>query len=107
MIEDKIFESTDCLNAASNSGVTSIHVMVDSARSVGWGRNEAVTLLYFVPWQSALMCSMETHSLETFLSLPLTRIYIGVAVYCVFPLLFLKSVSILSGCHGINICGGH
>ena len=50
-----------------SSGSTSLWVMVTSARSVGWGRNEELTLLYLVPWPSALMCSMETRGSETFL----------------------------------------
>jgi len=35
--------------------------------SVDWGRNEALTLLYLVPWPIALMCSMQTQHSETFL----------------------------------------
>jgi len=49
MIENRICEGTDCLKAALSSGVTSVHVMVTSARSISCGSNEAVTLLYLVP----------------------------------------------------------
>jgi len=37
-----MFEGTDRLNAALSSGMMSQLVMVASARSVGWGSNEAV-----------------------------------------------------------------
>jgi hypothetical protein len=42
-----------------------------------------------------------------FWSTPLTRISIDVAENSLLPLLFVRSVSILSGCPIINICGGH
>jgi hypothetical protein len=48
MIENRIFKCTDHLKAALRS-ITSLQVMVASARSVGWGSNKAVTLLYLVP----------------------------------------------------------
>jgi len=41
--------------------------MAASAKRVNWRRNEALTLLYLVPWPSALMCSMQTQVSETFL----------------------------------------
>ena len=41
-------EGTDCLKAALSSGVTSLQVVVASARSVSRGSNEAVTLLCLV-----------------------------------------------------------
>jgi len=43
--ENRICEGTDCLKAALSSGVTSLKVVVVSARSVSRGSNEAVTLL--------------------------------------------------------------
>ena len=49
VIENRICEGTDCLKAALSSGVTSLQVVVVSARSVSRGSNEAVTLLYLVP----------------------------------------------------------
>jgi len=52
-MENKICEGTDHLKAALSSGMTSLQVMVSSARSVGWGINKAVTLLYLVPWLSS------------------------------------------------------
>jgi len=67
VIENKNCEGTDCLKAAFTSGMTTLGVMVASARSVGWRRKEAVSFLYLVPYPSALMCSMETHGSETFL----------------------------------------
>jgi len=39
--------------------------------------------------------------------MPQTRISIDVADSSVLPLLFLRSLGIFSGCHIINICGGH
>ena len=51
-MENKICKSTDCLKAALSSAVTSLQVMVASARSVNRVSNVAVTLLYLVPWPS-------------------------------------------------------
>jgi hypothetical protein len=50
-----------------SSGMTSLWVTVASARSVAWGRNGALTLLYLVPWASAVMCIMQTQGSEKFL----------------------------------------
>jgi len=47
VIKNNVYEGTDRLKAAIRSGMTSLHIMVASARSVGWGSNEAVTFLYF------------------------------------------------------------
>ena len=52
MIENRICEGTDSLKAALGSGVTSLQVVVVSARSVSRGSDEAVSLLYVVPWPS-------------------------------------------------------
>jgi hypothetical protein len=41
-------EGTDHLKATLQSGVTSLQVIIASARSVGWGSNETVTLLCLV-----------------------------------------------------------
>ena len=49
VIENRNCEGTDCLKAALSSGVTSLQVVVVSARSVSRGSNEAVTLLCLVP----------------------------------------------------------
>jgi len=38
----KICEDTNHLNTSLSSGVTNLQIMVAFARSVGWGRNEAV-----------------------------------------------------------------
>jgi len=48
VIENRIFEGADCLKAALSSGVTSLQVVVVSARSVSRVSNEAVTLLFLV-----------------------------------------------------------
>ena len=53
--ENVICEGTDCLKAALSSGVTSLQVVVVSARSVSRGINEAVTSLYLVSSPSTLM----------------------------------------------------
>jgi hypothetical protein len=67
MIGNNICEGTGCLRAVLSSGMTSLWVTVASARSVGSGSNEALTLLYLVPWPSALVYSTETQGSETFL----------------------------------------
>jgi len=46
--ENKICEGSDCLKAALSSDMANLRAMVASARSVGWGSNEAVTLLCLV-----------------------------------------------------------
>jgi len=43
VIENRICEVTECLKAALSNGVTSLQVMVASARSVSCGCDEAVT----------------------------------------------------------------
>jgi hypothetical protein len=47
-MENRFLEGTDYLNSALQSGMTSLKVMIVSARSVDWGSNKAVTLLYLV-----------------------------------------------------------
>jgi len=49
VIENRICEGTDCLKVALSSGMTSVQVVVASAKSISCGSNEAVTLLYLVP----------------------------------------------------------
>jgi hypothetical protein len=85
--------------------MANLRVTVASARIVGSGSNEALTLLYLVPWPSALMCSIQTQVSETFLINATDQISIDVADSSVLHL--LKSLSIFSGSHIINICGGH
>jgi hypothetical protein len=46
---NKICEGTDCLNTVLKSLMTILCVMVASARCVGMGSNEALTLLYLGP----------------------------------------------------------
>jgi hypothetical protein len=43
VIKKKICESIDCLNLALQSDMTSLHVMVASARTVDWGSNKGMT----------------------------------------------------------------
>jgi len=60
VIENRICEGADCLKAALSSGVTSLQVVVVSARSVSRGNNEAVTLLYLVSSPSSPTYSVKT-----------------------------------------------
>ena len=54
------------------------------------------------------ICTVCTHKVQIhFWSTPLTRVFIDVAENSVLPLQFLRSVSILWGCHIIIICVGH
>jgi len=48
VIENRICEGADCLKAALSSGMTSLQVVVVSARSVSRGSIEVMTLLYLV-----------------------------------------------------------
>ena len=68
MIENRIFEGTDCLKAALSSGVTSLQVVVVSARSVSRGSNEAVTLLCLVSSPSTPTYRVETRDLKHYVS---------------------------------------
>jgi hypothetical protein len=68
---------------------------VASAKCVGWGSTDEVTLLYLTHYPSALMYSMQIQGTESFLIMPLTRISIDVADSSLLPLLFLRSLSIL------------
>jgi len=105
VIENRIFEGTNCLKAALSSGVTSLQVMIASARSVSKGEHEAVTSLYLIPWPSCLTYRVKTQDSK--------RIITDHNPHChsrqlsVLPLMFLKSVYILSGCPVINICSCH
>ena len=66
MIENKIWEGSDCLKAALSSGVTIQQLMVGHARIVGWGSN-GVMFIHLVPYPNALMYSMQTQVSVTFL----------------------------------------
>jgi len=59
-MESRFFEGTDCLNSALQSGMTSLKVMIASARSFVWGSNEALKLLYLVTWPNTLTYSVKT-----------------------------------------------
>ena len=63
MIEKKNCEGTDCLNAALSSGMTSLYVLIASASGVGWGSNEAVTLLYLIPYPVPI-CTVCNHKVQ-------------------------------------------
>jgi len=60
VIENSICEVSDHLKAALSSDMTILWVMVVSARSVAWGSNETVTLLYLVLWPSTLTFTVKT-----------------------------------------------
>ena len=52
--------SINCLKAALSSGVTSLQVVIASARSVSRGSNQAVTLLYLVSSPSSVTYRVKT-----------------------------------------------
>jgi hypothetical protein len=60
VLENNTGEGTDRLKAAIRSDMTSLQVMVTSARSVEWGSIEAVTLLYLVTWPCFLTYRVKT-----------------------------------------------
>jgi len=64
VIENRICEVTDCLKAALSSGVTSLQVVVVSARSVRRGSNEVVTLLFLVSSPSSPRYRVKTQDLK-------------------------------------------
>jgi len=66
VIQNDIFEGTDCLKAALSSDMASLQVMVASARSVGWGSNEKLTLLYIVLWASTPTYRVKTQDLKLY-----------------------------------------
>jgi hypothetical protein len=79
-------------------------VYFSSARSVSWGSNEAVSLLYLVPWPSTLTYRVKTQDSKHSWFTPLMRFSIHTADNSLLPLLFLRTASILSGCPIISIC---
>jgi hypothetical protein len=60
VMENKICEDTAHLNSGLRRVMTSLQFRDASARSVGWGSNEAVTLLYLVNWPSTPTYRMKT-----------------------------------------------
>jgi hypothetical protein len=64
VIENKICEGTDRLNAALQSGMSSLRDVVASARTFGWWINKAVTLLYLVNWPSPPTYRVKTQDLK-------------------------------------------
>ena len=90
-----------------SSGSTSLCVMVAPARSVaGGGMNHWHCCIWYLG--QVLWCAVCRHKVQKhFWSTPLTRITIDVADSSVLPLLSLRSLSGLSGCHIIDICVGH
>jgi len=107
VIENKICEGTDCLKAAWSSDVTSLERIVVPARIVGWRSNDNVSQLYVLPLPSTRTCAVKTQISKHSWFTPLMRVSIHAADNCLLPLLFLKSVSILSGCPVINIRSCH
>jgi len=107
VIENQIFEGTDCLKAAWSSGVTSLEGIVAPARIVDWRSNEKVSLLYVLPLPSTTTCVVKTQGSKHSWFTPLIRFSIQAADNSLLPLLFLRSVSILSGCPVINIRSCH
>jgi hypothetical protein len=103
VIENKICEGTGCLNAALSSCVISLQGVVAPARSVGWTSNEALSLLYLVPWPSTPTYTVKTQDSKHPWFTPLMIFSIHIVYISLLPLLFLRSVSIWSGCPVINI----
>ena len=107
VIKNKIFEGIDCLKAASSSGVTSLEGIVPPARIVDWRSNDKVSLLYVLPLPNTRTCVVKTQDSKHSWFTPLIRFSIHAADKSLLPLLFLRSVSILSGCPVINIRSCH
>jgi len=68
VIEKRICKGTDCLKAALSSGMTSLQVIVASARSVSWGSDEAVALLCLVSSPSSPTYRMKIQDLKHYVS---------------------------------------
>ena len=103
----KICEGTDCLKAAWSSDVTSLEGIVVPERIVDWRSNDKVSLLYVLPLPSTRTCVVKTQDSKHSWFTPLIRFSIHAADKSLLPFLFLRSVSILSGCHVINIRSCH
>jgi hypothetical protein len=58
--ENRIFEGTDCLKAALESGITSLQYMFACARSVVCRNNRRVILLYLIIWPSTVTYRVKT-----------------------------------------------
>jgi len=104
VIENKVFEGTDCLKAALSSGMTSLQVMV-ACKKCGLGEQLSTDIA--VSWTLVKPSDIQSENIrfKTLWFTPLTRLSIHTAHNSLLPLLFLRSVSILSGCHIISICG--
>jgi len=68
VIKNRICEGTDCLKAALSSVVSNLQVVFVSARSVSWGSNEAVTLLYLVSSPKSPSYGVKTQDLKHYVS---------------------------------------
>ena len=79
-----------------------LECMVASARSVSWVSNETLSLLYLVPWPSTRTYRMKTQGSKNYWFTPLMIFFIHTADDSLLLLLFLRTVSILSGCPVIN-----
>ena len=64
---------------------------------------------YYRRWLTVQSCDIQSENtiFKTLLLSALPTIYIDVADCCVLPLVFLRSLCILSGCRIINICSCH
>jgi len=83
-------------------------VKVATARSVSWGSNEAVTLLYLTTYPSALSAICKHKFQKRVWLTPLTKFSVDLADSCLLlPLISLRCLSVSSGCRIINICVGH
>jgi len=106
-IENKICEDTDCLKAAWSSGVKSLEGIVAPASVVDWRSNDKLSLLYVLPLPSTTTCVAKTQCSKHSWFTPLMSFSIHTADNCLLPLLFLRSLSILSGCPVFNIRSCH
>jgi len=107
VIENRMCEGTNCLKATWSSDVTSLEGIVAPARIVGWRSNDAVSLLYVLPLPSTRTCAVKTQCSKHSWFTVLMSFSIHIADNCLLPLLFLRCVSILSGCPVINIRSCH
>ena len=105
MVDNKICEGTDWLKAALRSDMTSLRYCCLSNKCLK-GQQWSSDLAVSCPLTKHCDIQIESTGFKTLLLLlsPLPTIHIDVADSCVLPLVFLSSLSILSGCPIINIC---
>ena len=102
MIENRICEGTDCLQAALRIGMTSLWVMV-GCKICGLGEqlNSEIAVSHTLAKLSNIQS--DNTRLETILCTPLTTIHIDLPDSSLLPLMFVKSLIFLSCCPVINI----